>query len=148
VIEKLAAKGLALIIALAVALLVGGLIGYKVSSLTHESKITSLESQLGAAKNAQKSADDLADRFSQYCGAIDKATQKQDDAIAELGRQADAFRTASQTAIEQARSDSAGLQRQAASIFASRPPPGVDGCIGARKAFNDELRAERAGAKP
>lgn len=146
--EKLAAKIAALIAVVVLILAFGGWIGHRISESHHLAKISRLETDLGAARNAEKLSADLADRFEKYCGAIDAATAKQDAAIVELGKQAKAHEAASAAATAQARKDSAKFQRGAASILAKPAPVGVDGCTAASAEFDDELRAEREGAKP
>jgi len=146
--EKAATKVLALILAVVLTLCTGGWVGHKISESHHLGKITKLESDLAAARSAEKLSDDLSNRFEKYCGAIDAATQKQDKAIAELDRQAKVHEAATAAVTAQARKESATFQRDAASILAKRPPPGADGCTAASAEFDDELRAERKGAKP
>lgn len=146
--EKTAVKVVALIAAVALIFGAGGWAGHKVSESSHLAKISRLETDLGAARNAQVLSADLAGRFKTYCTAIDTATAKQDAAIVALGTQARAHTAAAAAATAQARKDATRFQREAASILAQPAPAGVGGCAAASAAFDDELRAERKGVKP
>lgn len=146
--EKFAAKAGALAVIVLIALAVGGVIGDKVSDVQNGERIATLETQLGAARNAETLSTELAKRFSDYCGAIDAATQKQDAAIDALGKLAEAHEAAAAEAVARARSDSAAFQRDAAVILGKPAPAGVDACAAASAEFDKELRAERRGAKP
>ena len=144
-IESMAARILAALASTTLLVGLGGWIGFKVSESHHLNKITKLEGEVTKLKADKAVADDDAARKAKYCDALDAATAKQDEQIAELARQAEAQRVASEAAAAAARSESERLQAEAAKVGSSRAPAGVDACVSARNAFDEELRAERAG---
>lgn len=138
----------AVIVAVSLIFATGAWVGNMVSDSGNADKISQLEKDLGAARSAEALSAELNSRFQQYCGAIDAATKKQDEAIVELWKLADAQREAAAAATDQAKKDSARFQRDAALILGKRAPPGVDECVAARDEFNTELRDERKRVKP
>lgn len=146
--ERLAVKIIATLLAALLCAAGGGWAGFKVSESHHLDTITAQRAELAELKAAKTLADDLAEREAAYCGALDKAVARQDAVIAELGRLTEAHKAAALAAAASARAESSRRQAEAAAVLASRPPAGADACASARTAFDEELRAERAGDAP
>ncbi|HEY4529166.1 MAG TPA: hypothetical protein VIG97_02370 [Luteimonas sp.] len=142
--ERLAAKIGAAIIAALVFAALGCWVGFAWGESRSADKVAKLEKEVAAAKAQKTLDDDMAARRDEYCDAIDGALTAQNEVIAELGRRALANQSAAADAAAAAREASDRMQRAAANLLASRPPPGVEACAAATADFDNELRAERA----
>lgn len=143
--EKLAAKIVAAGVAALVCALLGGWAGFEWAKSRSADKVAKLESAVAAAKAQKELDDDMAERRDNYCDALDGAITAQNDVIAELATRSRAAESAAAAAAANAREASERMQRAAASLLASRPPPGVEACAAATADFDNELRREREG---
>jgi len=135
--EKFAAKiGAAIIAALVLAFL-GGWAGFEWAESRSADKIAKLDGELAAAKAQKTLDDDMAARRDEYCDAIDGALTAQNDVIAELSQRALANQAAAADAAATAREASERMQRTAAALLASRPPPGAEVCAAATADFDN-----------
>lgn len=124
---------------------IGAGCGYKIADYFKRERIEGLERDLADLKRQKELDDELSARRDSYCDAVDAASARQDERIDALVATAQAHKAAAAEVVAAAQASSRTMQAEAAKLIASRPPAGMDACVAAVQAFDDELRAERAG---
>lgn len=128
------AKGLpwrliGLLVAVAALLGAGAWGGYSMARGHYEPKLAAANEQIGklTAANSEMKA----------------AVERQNAAIADLQAEAKRREQAATAAVQQAHKVAVKNQSRAQAVLLLKPPPGVNQCVAAQAAFDDELRDER-----
>lgn len=115
--------------ALAAMLGLGAAGGYKVARAYYEPKLTEANQQIGTLTTANT--------------AMKASAEKQNAAIAGLQTEAKRREQAATAAVQQAHTVAVKNQSRAQAVLLLKPPPGVNQCVAAQAAFDDELKMER-----
>lgn len=119
----------AVLVVIAVLLGLGAAGGYKAARAYYEPKLTAANEQIGTLTTANT--------------ALKASVEKQNGAIADLQAEAKRREQAATAAMQQAHKVAVKSQSRAQAVLLLKPPLGVNQCVAAQAAFDDELRDER-----
>lgn len=119
----------AALVAIVVLLGLGAAGGYKAARAYYEPKLTAANEQIGTLTTANT--------------ALKASVEHQNAAIADLQAEAKRREQTATAAVQQAHKVAVKSQTRAQAVLLLKPPPGVNQCVAAQAAFDDELRDER-----